>query len=250
MSLVTKRRVYSRVKLLDFLRELAEIPATEACSIYLPPDLPPSEVESSLKAIHKPSDIMLAMTEFASSSKTGVVIFWSTERKCLIIPPFPIVEKHLTHDFSTANLRSLLERDYVIALVLVRLGSYAVGVCRGEKLISSKVGTGNIHGRHKKGGSSAHRFERHRDKQIEYFLTRVCQHAREHLEPHEKTLDYISYGGARTTIHLLQKQCQFLEKLNICDLPPLLDIPEPRQTVLETAISRVWSSIVIEWQED
>ena len=132
----------------------------------------------------------------------------------------------------------------------MRLGAYAIGICDGENLVSSKVGTGLVHGRHRQGGSSAHRFERHRDKQIEYFLTRVCQHAREQLEPQAKALDYVVYGGAWTTILLLQKQCPFLGQFDEPTLPPLLDIPEPRQAVLETAVNRVWSSTVIEWRED
>ena len=134
--------------------------------------------------------------------------------------------------------------------MLVRLGAYAVGVSRGETFVSSKVGTGNIHSRHKKGGSSAHRFERHRDKQIEYFFTRICQRAREHLEPYEKSLGYLVYGGARTTIRDLNKQCPFLKKLDTPTLPPLLDIPEPRQAVLKTALDRIWSSTVYEWREE
>ena len=96
--------------------------------------------------------------------------------------------------------------------MLVRLGSYAIGVCRGDKLVSSKVGTGLVHGRHRQGGSSAHRFERHRDKQIESFLIRVCGHVREQLEPYVKSMDYIVYGGARTTILMAQKYCPWLEK--------------------------------------
>jgi hypothetical protein len=32
-------------------------------------------------------------------------------------------------------------------------------------------------------------------------------------------------------------------------LPPLLDIPDPRQAVLEKAVSRVWSSTVVEFVE-
>jgi peptide subunit release factor 1 (eRF1) len=143
----------------------------------------------------------------------------------------------------------LLRHDYRIALVLVRLGAYAIGICHGERLVTSKVGTGLVHGRHKKGGSSAHRFERHRDKQIEYFLTRVCGRLREQLEPHIQALDFVVYGGARTTIQLLKKQCQFVEKLGKPTLPPLFDIPAPRQSVLETAVSRVWSSTVMEWRE-
>lgn len=250
MTLLSRRRVFSRAKMLDFLDELAKTPCNEARSLYLPPRLPHAEIENSLKELPVQQDISPELTELASSSKTGAVLFWSPEVRYLVLPPFPITESTSFRGFSTEPLHSLLKRNYRIALVLVRLGAYAVGTCEGEKIVSSKVGTGLIHGRHKKGGSSAHRFERHRDKQIEYFLTRVCQHAREHLEPHEKALDYIVYGGAWTTIQLLQKQCSFLGRLDKHTLPPLLDIPEPRQAVLATAISRVWSSTVMEWRED
>lgn len=250
MTTLARRRVLTRAKMLAFLRELTEAPGTEAQSLYLPPGVPSAEIESSLQEMPVPPDILPEMARLAGSSQTGAAFFWSHEASYLVLPPFPIGEKQLTHTLSTEQLHSRLKHDYMIALVLVRLGAYAVGVSEGEKIVSSKVGTGNIHGRHKKGGSSAHRFERHRDKQIEYFFTRVCRHAREHLEPYEKALDYIVYGGARTTIQLLQKQCPFLGRLGKHALPPLLDIPEPRQAVLAAAISRVWSSTVIEWRED
>ena len=169
--------------------------------------------------------------------------------KYLVLPPFPVAEKYIAGGYEVAPLRALLQRDFTVAVVLVRLGAYAVGVCQGEKLVSSKVGTGLVHGRHRQGGSSQHRFERHREKQIEYFLTRVCTHAREHIEPHARSLDYIAYGGAWTTILSLTKQCPFLKQFDDRTLPPLLDIPDPRQPVLESAITRVWSSTVIEWRE-
>jgi len=250
LTLVSTRRILSRTKTLDFLDMLAMIPGDEACSLYLPSHSPATEIDNTFKEIPAQQDILTQLVKLASSSKTGAVIFWSNERKCLVLPPFPISEKHFTHSTTTEKLRSLLGYDYTIALVLVRLGSYAIGVCQGEKFVSSKVGTGLIHGRHKKGGSSAHRFERHRDKQIESFLTRVCQRAREQLEPHEQVLDYVVYGGACTTIQLLYKQCAYIGNLDTPALPPLFDIPEPRQAVLETAVGRVWSSTIVEWQED
>ncbi len=157
--------------------------------------------------------------------------------------------QHVSPGTDTEPLRSLLCRDYEIALVLVRLGSYAIGFCQGEKLVSSKVGTGLVHGRHRQGGSSAARFRRHREKKIEGFLTRVCGHAREILEAHTRTLDYMIYGGAWTTILLLRKQCQFLQAFDDRMLPSMLDIPEPRQAVLESAVNHIWSSTVIEWDE-
>jgi hypothetical protein len=234
---------------LDFLDRLATAPGDDALTLYLPPHLSPTELENSIKEVSESPDLIAKLSDIAVRSKTGTIIFWSTQQKLLVIPPFPISEKLLIDSVSVEHLHKLLSHDYLIALVLIRLGSYDIGVYQGEKRLGSKVGTGLVHGRHRQGGSSAHRFERHRDKQIEYFLTRVCQHAREQIEPYVKSLDYIIYGGARTTILLLQKQCPLLGKLNTPALPPLLDIPEPRQAVLETAISRVWSSTVSEWQE-
>ena len=250
MTLFSRKRTLSREKMLELLVELTAAPSENAHTLYLPPQLSPTELEDNIKIVPEPHDVITQLSKNAVRSKTGAVIFWNNHYKLLVIPPFPISEKHIADSIAVEHLHKQLSHDCLIALVLIRLGSYAIGVYQGEKRLGSKVGTGLVHGRHRQGGSSAHRFARHRDKQIEYFLTRVCQHAREQIEPYVKSLDYIVYGGARTTILLLQKQCPLLGKLGTLVLPPLLDIPEPRQAVLETAISRVWSSTVVEWRED
>jgi hypothetical protein len=250
LTLISRRRILSRAKMLDFLGELADTPPDEARSLYLPPRLPPAEFENMLKELPVPEGIAPELAKLAGSSPNGSVLFWSPRARYLVLPAFPIKERALFPGLATELLHSLLQHDYMIALILVRLGAYAIGIGEGENLVSSKIGTGLVHGRHRQGGSSAHRFERHRDKQIEYFLTRVCQHTREQLEPHLKALDYVAYGGAWTTVRLLQKQCPFLGRLNVPTLPPLLDIPEPRRAVLETSVKRIWSSTVIEWRED
>jgi peptide subunit release factor 1 (eRF1) len=144
----------------------------------------------------------------------------------------------------------LLKYDFLVALVLVRLGAFSVGICQGTKIIDSKTGTGLVHARHKKGGSSQARFARHREKQIEEFLGRVCSHVREHIEPYAPSLDYLVYGGARTTILMLRKQCLFLSQFDGRILRMLLDIPEPRRAVMEKAIDTVWSTSIIEWLQD
>jgi hypothetical protein len=250
LVLISKKRTLSRGKTLELLDRLAANSGGEALRICLPHHLASAEVHSHVKTVPAHPDICQEIAELTGRSRTGSAVFWDAEGKYLVLPPFPIQEKSTDHSITIEHLRSLLSQDYLIAIVLVRLGSYAIGVCRGEKLLNSKVGTGLVHGRHHKGGSSSGRFARHRDKQIEYFLTRVCQHAREQIEPHVKSLDYIAYGGAWTTIELLQKQCHLLGSLNKPELPPLLDIPEPRQRVLVSAVSRVWSSTVFEWTEN
>jgi predicted nucleic acid-binding OB-fold protein len=76
----------------------------------------------------------------------------------------------------------------------------------------------------------------------------VCLHGHEHLEPYRKSLDYILYGGPRLTIERLRKLCPFLSSLGVPELP-LMEVPPLRQYVLESSVTRMWSSRVIRWQE-
>jgi hypothetical protein len=249
--LITTRRRFTRQKMLHLLDELeaSEGPAT---SLYIPHDLPTPEVEKTLRAPLGPgvAEVLPNIAEAVAHSKTGAVIFWGDMAKYLVLPPFPLEEKLFASGYDVEPLRRLLQQELVIALILLRLGAYAVGVFQGEKLLSSKVGTGLVHSRHRQGGSSAHRFERHREKQIESFFTRVCTHVQERLEPYLRQLDYVIYGGQRHTLLSFRKKCQFLHQLDERTLGPLLNVREPKQANLEAAINQVWSSEVVEWEED
>jgi len=245
LALVKRDFYLSRSNMMAFL---ARLPPQDvgAVTLYLPPGLTPDEVGSYLHATGG-DDIPAGLAEKAASSRTGSSLFWGLVKR-LVLPPFPVKDSAIFPGYNTGPLTSLLEQDRYIALVLVRLGAYALGVCRGETLLTSKVGTGLVHGRHKKGGSSQQRFQRHREKQIEQFLVRVCERVQEHLGPYLDSVDYVVYGGAWTTIELLQKQCPSLQRLEDRTLPPLLDTPTPKQAVLEAAVRRIWSSHIVEWQ--
>jgi len=247
--LAARRFRLGKQKMLDFLHELRE-PGGEGVSLYLPPGLGLGETRKWLAETLDLQGMPSQLSDFAVASKQGAVIFWGPSRKCLIAPPFPVEEKRFCRNYDIEGLRSMLTHDYKVALILIRLGAYAIGVYQGQRLVGSKVGTGLVHARHKQGGSSQARFARHREKQIEYFMTRVCGHVRDQIGPHLQTLDYVTYGGARTTILLLRKQCDFLGQFDSRTLPPLLDMPEPRKAVLDTAIDRVWASSVIEWHDN
>lgn len=218
-------------------------------SVYIPAGLSSQRVSHLIGEVN-PENAAPELSELIASSITGAVIFWGESSKHLVIPPFPLVEERLDHGFVVEPLYTLLNQNFEIALILVRLGAYAVGLCRGQSFISSEVGTGNIHARHRQGGSSAKRFQRHREKQIESFLTRVCSHIQSILQPNAKSVDYVVYGGAETTILLLQKRCPFLKQFDDHCLPPLLDIAQPSRKVLETSFHRTWSSRIIEWHSN
>jgi hypothetical protein len=233
----------------DFLDELASTEG-KAVSLYLSQGTTQDRVENLLRQVSTTSATPPGVAEAAVGLGMGAAFFWSPTQMCLVLPPFPIAEEYMTNGYDVEPLHSLLSRNFLMALVLVRLGAYSIGVCRGAELIDSKTGTGLVHARHKKGGSSQARFARHREKQIEQFLIRVCGHAREHIEPHARSLDYLVYGGARTTILSLRKQCRFLSQFDDRILRMLLDIPDPRKPVLEKSVSTVWSTDVIEWRDD
>lgn len=248
MALAAKRHLLRRQQQLDFLSGLEALDDDGAISIYLPPGLPSPEYQNLLGE-QRVTSTDGELAQAAARAPNGAALFWGSARKCLVLPPFPIREKAIFNGYVSEPLRLLLNSDFKIGLVLVHLGNYAIGVCQGENLISSKVGTGLIHGRHKKGGSSQQRFQRRRQNQVREFLERVCLHARKQLEPQARSLDYLIYGGPRQTVLSLQKRCPFLKALEVRALPTM-DVPALRQRVLENAVVRLWSSVTIEWQEE
>lgn len=239
----------SRAKTLGLLDKIDSM-AGDAVSLYLPEGTSMNRVlnlpDGELPAAEMPANI----GEIIDQSVTGAVLFWGTAGKYLVLPPFPVKQEYLASGYETAPLRAMLSQDLLIALVLVRLGSYSVGTGRGQTLIRSKTGRGLVHGRHKKGGSSQGRFVRHREKQIESFMDRVCRHAGELLEPDTRSLDYLVYGGSKTAIQALRDKCAFLSRFDGQLLPMMLDVPDPNKAVLEKALADVWSSRVFEWHAE
>jgi peptide subunit release factor 1 (eRF1) len=238
----------SKVGLLHLLEKILE-GSNGTASLCIPPHLSRVEAEGLIETVLDlgtlPEDLSKNMIE----SPTGAVLFWGDHHRYLVMPPFPLAEERASQACEIEPLRSLLLKEYLFGLVLVRLGSYAAGVVQGERLLSSKVGTGLVHARHRQGGSSSHRFERHREKQMETFFTRVCVHVREQLEPYARELQYLIYGGTRETLLDFRKQCHFVGQFDNRTLDILLNIREPNQAGMNEAIHEAWSSRVVQWKE-
>ena len=218
-------------------------------SLCIPPGFSKTDVKGMLETLVDTSKITEDISEYIVNSPTGAMIFWGPEHRYLVFPPFPLTQERVSNTCEIEPLHTLLNQEFVIALILVRLGAYGIGIFEGETLISSKVGTGLVHARHRQGGSSSHRFERHREKQMEAFFTRICGHAREQMEPYLKKLKYIIYGGTRETILDFRKQCHYLSTFDKLTLDLLLNIREPKQAGLDEAIREAWSSRVIRWDD-
>jgi peptide subunit release factor 1 (eRF1) len=163
MTNTAQKRILNRTRMLAWLKDLGADPDAAGVTISLKHDVSPEDIQRHVKQVPARPEIVEQCTYHAGKATAGTVIIWSEKHKYLVHPPFPIATTCITPGIDVSVLHELLSYDYLIGVVLVRLGAYAVGVAKGEKLLSSKVGTGNIHARHHKGGSSANRFRRHRE---------------------------------------------------------------------------------------
>jgi peptide subunit release factor 1 (eRF1) len=153
-------------------------------------------------------------------------------------PPFPPLDQ-APGTYEGAHLEPLLahvRRRRTVGVLLVRLGGHAAGIFEGSALRDSKVGSRLVHGRHRAGGSSANRFRRRREKQAREALQAAAATAERILaEPaRDGALEAVVLGGDRRAL------AEVLEDPRLAPVAALavdrvIDVPEPRQAVLENA---------------
>jgi hypothetical protein len=246
--MLAARYKLSKIRLLHLLEELKSN-SIETGSLCLPPKSSPAGIKKALEILVDNKSLHQDIAAAAAESPTGAMLFWGPHHRYLVMPPFPLQGERFSSTCEIEPLYSLLQRELLFGLVLVRLGAYGIGIVKGDALMTSKVGTGLVHARHRQGGSSSHRFERHRLKQMETFFTNVCEHVREQLEPYSRQLEYLVYGGTRQTLLDFRKQCHFLHQFDTRTLDILLNIREPKRAGIEEAVQEAWSSRIIEWKE-
>jgi Actinobacteria/chloroflexi VLRF1 release factor len=120
-----------------------------------------------------------------------------------------------------------------VGVLLVRLGGYAAGVFDGPKLVASKVGSRQVHGRSAAGGQSQQRFARRREGQARVALAAAADTAVNVLLPLVSTMDAVVLGGDRRAAD------DVLADPRLAPLRPLavdarLDVPDPRLKVLQS----------------
>lgn len=178
-------------------------------------------------------------------SETGAAIFWNDGKVWIVLPPFPIEENRITDGVDASDLEEVFVRDVAVGVVLLRMGRYAIGVVRGEKLLASKTDTRHVKNRHRAGGSSQRRFMRSRDRLIRELYDEACSVTRRIFEPHRETIDCVLTGGERQTINGFLKRCEFLEKSGLPVMKRLLAVERPSHKALESIHREVWKSRVL-----
>lgn len=123
--------------------------------------------------------------------------------------------------------------DRRVGVLLVRLGGFAAGVFEGRELLTSKVGSRQVHGRSAAGGWSQQRFARRREGQVRVAQVAAADVAARVLVPVAATLDAVVLGGDRRTVEAVMADDR-LKPLRALVQERWLDVPDPKLKVLQS----------------
>jgi hypothetical protein len=159
----------------------------------------------------------------------------------LLVPPFPPF--HVDPDAPHAGLLAHVTRPRTIGLLLVRRGGFAVGVGRSGRLLASKVGTRYVQSRTAAGGWSQQRYARRRANQTAELVGAASAQAEQLLAARVGELDVVVVGGDRALVRMVLQQPR-LAPVAALVTGRVLDVANPRQQVLETALERAGSCLI------
>ena len=234
-----------RKRLKQLLAAVSSEDADLGVTAYVSAGSPEESLRERLELDGKNTERLERLQAFTRGSATGAAVFWSETRVLAVLPPFPLERDQVLARWDTGPLDALLSKDYMVGVVLLRLGRFSVGVFRGETLLSAKSDTRYVKGRHSAGGTSQKRFERIRDKQIYEIYRKTCSVVEDKFSPYEGQLDYILLGGEQFTLRGLLKQCDYLQKLSHRIVGRTLNVRTPNRDALEKVIATIWESRVL-----
>jgi len=163
-----------------------------------------------------------------------------------VTPPFGLEHEGEYEVVRAGPVLEALEVEPRVAVLLVRMGGYAVGIFEGERLVASKVGSRFVKGRHKKGGSSANRFRRRRGEQERELVEAAAEEAARVLAPWRERVEHVALGGDRSAVSRVLESRGDLGWLQPLALERFFDVPEPRLRVLEALPYQLYAAKVVE----
>jgi Actinobacteria/chloroflexi VLRF1 release factor len=158
-------------------------------------------------------------------------------------PPFGPLPVVTLEGFAPGPLLEHVARERVVGVLLVRLGGHAAGVFAGRRLVDSKVGRRNVHGRHKAGGQSQQRFARRREGQARVAMQDAADVAARVLLPHQADLEALVLGGDRRALATVLEDPR-LRGLARLGGERVLDVPDPRLDVLRATPDRFLATVL------
>ena len=163
----------------------------------------------------------------------GSVRFERANEILTVRPPFGLAEERTYDRVRVTPLIEELERDRLVAVLLVRLGGYVAGVLDGERVVASKTGTRFVKVRHRAGGSSSNRFRRRREEQARELVGDAADVAVAVLGPWLDHVDAAALGGDKAAVRATLDERPELARLEALAVPRFFTVPDPRLRVLE-----------------
>jgi hypothetical protein len=163
-----------------------------------------------------------------------------------VTPPFGLAHEGEYAVVRAGPLLDALDVEPRVAVLLVRMGGYAVGVFEGQRLVASKVGTRFVKGRHKKGGSSSNRFRRRRGEQERELVEAAAVEAARVLLPWRERVSHAALGGDRSAVSRVLESRADLAWVAPIALDRFFDVPDPRLRVLEALPYQLYAAKVVE----
>ncbi|WP_020672753.1 acVLRF1 family peptidyl-tRNA hydrolase [Amycolatopsis nigrescens] len=145
------------------------------------------------------------------------------------------------------SIEPLVEHVFLprrVGLLLVRLGGRSVGIAEHGRVLLSRTDRHLVHGRSAAGGWSQQRFARRREGQARQALRAAAEDALEVLGPRLAELDAVVLGGDRRALEELRADRRLAPLFALAG-PRVLDIPEPRRTVLDDAAERAFATEIL-----
>ncbi len=234
------------------IRLLDEVGGEGWCerTLYLKPSsLCARDTQSRVVSPVRPDDDVLEVVlQSVGDSDTGLALFIGEGRALAVCPPFPLVDDITRSGFVSPPLLRLLEQDYLVGVVLLRLGRYAVGVLRGNSLVATKTAGRHMKNRHRAGGQSQRRFERSRERLVRELYDKTCETTKTIFAPYEENMDYILLGGENSTLSGFTDRCRIMQGLSHKTLTRRLAIDRPDQKTLNNIAFEAWKSRVYSFQ--
>jgi hypothetical protein len=163
-----------------------------------------------------------------------------------VTPPFGLAHEGEYEQVVVAPLLEALGKDHTVAVLLVRLGGYAVGAFVGERLVASKVGSRFVKGRHRTGGSSANRFRRRREGQERELVEAAAADAARVFAPWRGKVERVALGGDRAATGRVLAARPDLAWLRPLVLERFFHVPEPRRRILDELPYQLYAAKVVE----
>ena len=246
---IVERHSTGKARLKRLLDEISDDGWCERTLYFTPSSLAERASASSRirPALAGEDEIAIVLREIGESD-TGLVLLQGQSRAVAICPPFPLPDDIRRSGLVVSPLTKMLENEYVLGIVLLRLGRYAIGVLRGNRLIASKTDSRYMKNRHRAGGQSQRRFERSRERLIRELYDKTCEMARTVFAPYEKYMDYILLGGENSTLSGFTDRCRLMHGLSDKTLTRRLDIDQPNKKTLDKIAFEAWRSRVYLFQ--